>query len=69
LEVAAMTLIGSINWMISHVVGYFDYRRTLHDLSSMSDQQLRDVGLVRGHIDDVARGALRMRVDKARSRA
>jgi uncharacterized protein YjiS (DUF1127 family) len=64
-----MTLIGSINWMISHVVGYFDYRRTLHDLSSMSDQQLRDVGLVRGHIDDVARSALRKRVDKARARA
>jgi uncharacterized protein YjiS (DUF1127 family) len=64
-----MTLIALINWMISHVVGYFDYRRTLHHLSSLSDQQLRDVGLVRGHIDDVARGALRMRVDKARARA
>ena len=64
-----MTLIGSINWMISHVVGYFDYRRTLNHLSSLSDQQLRDVGLVRAHIDNVARGALRMRVEKARAGA
>ena len=64
-----MPLFGSINWIISHVVGYFDYRRTLHDLTSLSDQQLSDVGLVRGHIDDVARSALRMRVDKAAGRS
>jgi uncharacterized protein YjiS (DUF1127 family) len=62
-----MTLSGSISWVISRIAGYFEYRRTLRDLSSLSDQQLMDVGLVRSHIDDVARSALHRHMGRSRA--
>jgi uncharacterized protein YjiS (DUF1127 family) len=57
-----MTISGSISWIINRLEARYEHRRTLRLLSSMTDQQLMDVGLKRGDIEAAARSAFDRRI-------
>jgi uncharacterized protein YjiS (DUF1127 family) len=57
-----MTISGSISWIIARMESRYEHRRTLRLLSSMTEQQLLDVGLTRGDIETVARSAFDRRI-------
>ena len=43
----------------ARVTAYRSYRRTLKALSALNDRELADLGIGRGGIEDIARGAAR----------
>ena len=49
------TLVSSL---IERFTAYRNYRRTLKALSALNDRELHDIGVFRGSIEEVARGAL-----------
>ncbi len=46
----------AITAMASAIIAWNDARVTRNALSKLSDRELEDIGLVRGDIDEVARG-------------
>lgn len=40
------------------IADFVAYRRTIRELSSLSNHQLKDLGILRGEIQDVARGRI-----------
>lgn len=47
-----------ISSWIERFVAYRNYRRTLKALSALNDRELHDIGVFRGSIDEIARGAV-----------
>ncbi|MEL6451736.1 MAG: DUF1127 domain-containing protein [Pseudomonadota bacterium] len=47
---------GLVANLVAQVVAWNDARVTRNALSSLTDRELDDIGLVRGDIDDVANG-------------
>ena len=47
---------GFVANLVAQVVAWNDARVTRNALSSLTDRELDDIGLVRGDIDDVANG-------------
>lgn len=48
-----------INSIAARIKAYRNYRLTLRALSALDDRELSDLGIYRGRIDDIARGAVR----------
>jgi uncharacterized protein YjiS (DUF1127 family) len=40
------------------IASYIQYRRTLRELNSLEDRQLRDIGIVRADFKTIARGEI-----------
>ncbi len=53
--IVAQTL-GLFNAAIANLIAWNDARVTRKSLSSLSDRELEDLGLVRGDIEDIAQG-------------
>jgi uncharacterized protein YjiS (DUF1127 family) len=56
-SVAAQGLGGLWSGLSAWIAQYRSYRRTLNELSALSDRDLTDMGLHRSNIPDVAREA------------
>jgi uncharacterized protein YjiS (DUF1127 family) len=54
-----MVLFGFISNITARLTAYRNYRRTLQALSALDDRELSDLGIYRGRIDEIARGAAR----------
>ena len=54
-----MVLSGLINSVIARIAAYRSYRRTVSALSALDDRELSDLGIFRGRIEEIARGAAR----------
>ena len=54
-----MVLSGFISALTARVTAYRNYRKTLKALSALDDRELSDLGIFRGRIDEIARGAAR----------
>ena len=54
-----MVLPGFISAVIERIVAYRNYRLTLKALSALDDRELSDLGIFRGRIEEIARGAVR----------
>ena len=54
-----MVLSGFISAMAARITAYRSYRSTLKALSALDDRELSDLGIFRGRIEEVARGAIR----------
>ena len=54
-----MVLFGFISAITSRLTAYRNYRRTLRALSALDDRELSDLGIFRGRIEEIARGAAR----------
>lgn len=54
-----MIISGLISSIVAQVSAYISYRRTYLALSALGDRELADLGIGRGHIEDVARSAAR----------
>jgi len=54
-----MALSGLLSTVIARIAAYRNYRRTLQALSALDDRELSDLGIFRGRIDEIARGAAR----------
>ena len=52
--------------MIKAITGWFQRNRSIRELSSLSDRELADIGVVRGDIEAIVRG-LPMRGDEVAS--
>jgi uncharacterized protein YjiS (DUF1127 family) len=52
-----MVLPGFISALAARIAAYFNYRRTLKTLSALDERELSDLGIFRGRIEDIARGA------------
>jgi uncharacterized protein YjiS (DUF1127 family) len=53
-----MSLMSIATTVRSSLERYRNYRRAVRELSALDDRQLSDIGLARGRIEEVARGAL-----------
>jgi len=56
---SVMALSGLISSFVARIAAYRNYRRTLQALSALDDRELSDLGIFRGRIDEIARGAAR----------
>ena len=54
-----MVLFGFVSSIASRFTAYRNYRRTLQALSALDDRELDDLGIFRGRIEEIARGAAR----------
>jgi uncharacterized protein YjiS (DUF1127 family) len=54
-----MVLPGFLSTVAARIAAYRSYRRTVRALSALDDHGLADLGIFRGWIEDVARGAAR----------
>jgi uncharacterized protein YjiS (DUF1127 family) len=45
--------------LAARIAAYFNYRPALRALSALDDRELGDLGISRGRIEDIARGAKR----------
>lgn len=54
-----MVLSTFISSLAARVIAYRNYRQTLKALSALDDRELSDLGIFRGRIEEVARGAAR----------
>jgi uncharacterized protein YjiS (DUF1127 family) len=48
-----------VSFILSQVRAYFRYRETIRELSTLSDRQLADMGVMRFDIDRIARDSAR----------
>ena len=58
-KVSVMVLFGFVSSIASRFTAYRNYRRTLQALSALDDRELADLGIFRGRIEEIARGAAR----------
>jgi uncharacterized protein YjiS (DUF1127 family) len=54
-----MVLSGFISALATRIASYRNYRATLKALSALDDRSLHDLGIFRGRIEEIARGAAR----------
>jgi uncharacterized protein YjiS (DUF1127 family) len=54
-----MVLSGFISAITARLTAYRSYRQTLKALSALDDRELSDLGIFRGRIEEIARGAAR----------
>lgn len=54
-----MVLSSIISSLAARIGAYRKYRLTLRALSALDDRELSDLGIYRGRIDEIARGAMR----------
>ncbi len=54
-----MVLSGFISALAARITAYRSYRTTLKALSALDDRELSDLGIFRGRIEEIARGAVR----------
>jgi uncharacterized protein YjiS (DUF1127 family) len=54
-----MVLSGFISTLTARLTAYRNYRRTLKALSALGDRELSDLGIFRGRIEEISRGAAR----------
>jgi uncharacterized protein YjiS (DUF1127 family) len=48
-----------ISALAARITAYRNYRTTLKALSALDDRELNDLGIFRGRIEEIARGAAR----------
>jgi uncharacterized protein YjiS (DUF1127 family) len=58
-QVIAMVLSGFISALAARITAYRNYRATLKALTALDDRSLHDLGIYRGRIEEIARGAAR----------
>jgi uncharacterized protein YjiS (DUF1127 family) len=46
-----------VTYILSQIRAYLRYRKTVRELSHLSDRELNDLGIVRNDIDSIARNS------------
>jgi len=54
---SAMALTALFSTLFARISAYRAYRQTYKALSALDDRELYDLGIFRGRIDEIARGA------------